>query len=131
MDDGTWNFGNTFVFGSLYPGQPTATGLGLLSLSLTTDGPTQLHRKSFEYLEALLPTTRAAASLCWGILGLRAWNRRPDASETWLGESYERSRQRSNPVLQIAFLVLASGERALPVLGVSRFGDGGSGSTTE
>jgi hypothetical protein len=115
MEDGTWNFGNTTVFGHLYPSQPTATGLGLLAL--WSDTANELHQRGCEYLQTILPTTRSAASLCWGLLGLDIGNRRPESAEIWLSESFAKSRKRSNPILQIAYLLLASGKRALPLLG--------------
>lgn len=120
MDNGTWNFGNTTVFGSYYPSQPTATGLGLLAASLWSDKLNALNAQGCDYLETTLPTTRAAASLCWGLLGLEIWNRRPHEDESWLSESFEKSLKRSNSNLQVAYLLLATGELALPVLGLQR-----------
>lgn len=114
---GTWNFGNTTVFGNSYPPQPTATGLGLIARSLETSKPDRLIQLAIEYLQDVLPSVRSAASLCWGLQGLACWDVRLQESPLWLAEAFEKSLIRSNPVLQVALTLLGSGTRTLSVIG--------------
>ncbi|MBD3675111.1 MAG: terpene cyclase/mutase family protein [Planctomycetaceae bacterium] len=114
---GTWNFGNTTVFGNRYPPQPTSTGLGLIARSLETSMPDQQIQLAIEYLKGVLPSVRSAASLCWGLQGLACWDVRLQESSLWLAEAFEKSLTRSNPILQVALTLLGAGNRTLSVIG--------------
>jgi hypothetical protein len=115
---GGWNYGNSQVFGTDLRPQPGPTGLALLALA-RTDGPqTPQIERGCAYLERVLTATRAPQSLCWGILGLAACARRPEAADDWLESAMEKALTRSDRSVQLAYLLLASAPRALQVLGI-------------
>src|SRR4029077_10631101 len=81
---GGWNYGNSAVFGADLRPQPATTGMALLALAGVEDFDGPLVQQGCEYLEAILPTTRAPQSLCFGTLALTAWDRRPREADDWL-----------------------------------------------
>lgn len=112
IESGGWNCGNKATFGRVLRPQPAPTGLALLALART--GPCgDIAEKAIEYLLATLPGVRAAESLGWGLLGLRAWERRVDDADRWLTESFERVVARPDAAPRLALLLLASGEHAM------------------
>ncbi|HEY3964130.1 MAG TPA: hypothetical protein VGM05_06210 [Planctomycetaceae bacterium] len=119
---GGWNYGNSAVFGTDLQPQPAPTGLALLALSGIEDAESPLVTQSCEYLEAILPTTRAPQSLCYGTLALTAWNRRPHGADDWLRAAHDRAARSSNCIAQLAYLLLAAGERSLELLGCTAIG---------
>ena len=75
VDTGGWNCGNKATFGRALRPQPAPTGLALLTLAQTPGEPrSPLVDRAIRYLTATLPGVRAAWSLGWGLLGLRAWS---------------------------------------------------------
>lgn len=116
---GGWNYGNSAVFGADLRPQPAPTGMALLALAGVEDFDAPIVQQSCEYLEAILPTTRAPQSLCFGTLALTAWNRRPRESDDWLRAARARAARRSNSIGQLAYLLLAAGTRSLELLGAS------------
>lgn len=114
---GGWNYGNSSIFGTDLSPQPAPTGLALLALSGAEDFDSPIVTRSCEYLEAILPTTRAPQSLCYGALALAAWDRRPTDTDDWIVASRERASRSSNCVAQLAYLLLAAGDRSLELLG--------------
>jgi hypothetical protein len=115
---GGWNYGNSTVFGADLRPHPAPTGLALLALAGIDDPDAPLVALSCDYLESILPTTRAPQSLCFGILALEAWGRRPAEADTWLEAAHDRAVRRSDSIAQIACLLLATGSRSLALLGV-------------
>jgi hypothetical protein len=116
LPGGAWNFGNRAMFGAVYPPQLASTGFALLAL--TADEPVS---KRFEggcrYLRRALPGVRAPRSLAWGLMGLDAWDQRPDEADHWLANSYAWVRRsRANP-LDLAQLILAARHRTIGLLG--------------
>jgi hypothetical protein len=112
---GGWNYGNTVVFGHTLRPQPAPTGLALLALaacgaSRGDVGP------SLAYLRDVLPGIRAASSLGWGVLGLRAWGEAPAASSEWLAESAAACLARDDAAPRLGLLLLASAESGLDLL---------------
>ena len=69
-------------------------------------------------LEAMLPDVRSGQSLCWGLLGLAAWGRRPSDADHWLSEAAALINQRSTPAPELAYLLLAAGSHSLQLLGL-------------
>lgn len=114
LPSGGWNLGGTFVFGTELRPRPGTTGLALLALAGTRRHD-RIVTAACEYLEAALKSIRAPQSLCWGTLGLRAWGRSEDVHRAWLEESFERLENNGSPI-QIAYLLLASGQNALTLL---------------
>jgi hypothetical protein len=115
---GGWNYGNKAVFGHPLRAQPAPTGLGLLALS-GVDARDPAVDLAVTFLRELLPTVRAAVSLGWGLLGLRAWGETPEGSDRWLAESYSTLTGRPDAVLKLACLLLAVGEESGALLGRS------------
>lgn len=109
---GGWNYGNTSAFGHPLRPQPGPTGLALLALS-RRDGRTAAVGRAIDYLSETLPGVRASASLGWGLLGLRAWGRAPDAAGRWLAEAYRRASGRPDAAPKLALLLLAGGDDAI------------------
>jgi hypothetical protein len=116
---GGWNYGNSTVFGADLRPQPAPTGMALLALAGVEDFDSPLIQLGCEYLEAILPTTRAPQSLCFGTLALTAWDRRPLAADDWLIAARAGAARRSNSIAQLAYLLLAAGTRSLELLGAT------------
>lgn len=104
--EGGWNYGNNAVFGRSLRPKPGSTGLTLLALAGTTTETPAISR-ACEYLERTLPTIRSGMSLGLGILGLAAWKRRPPTCDVWLQESWQRTRERNDATISLAWLLLA------------------------
>ncbi|WP_237722429.1 prenyltransferase/squalene oxidase repeat-containing protein [Singulisphaera acidiphila] len=115
LPDGGWNYGNRSAFGNVLRAQPGPTGLALLALA-EADGSSKVVEKGVQYLRKTLPTTRAPASLGWGVLGLRSWKEDAAESNLWLAESYQRTAGRPDAAMRLALLLLAGGEASLPLL---------------
>ena len=116
---GGWNYGNSTVFGADLRQQPAPTGLALLALAGIDDADSGIVERSCHYLETILPTTRAPQSLCFGILALAAWGRRPVAADDWLMAAHDGAARSSNSIAQLACLLLAAGARSLDLLGIT------------
>ncbi len=116
---GGWNYGNSTVFGADLRPHPAPTGLALLALAGTDDADSVIVERSCDYLATILPTTHAPQSLCFGILALAAWERRPAEADDWLRAAHDRAARWSNSIAQLACLLLAAGERSLDLLGVA------------
>jgi hypothetical protein len=116
IGSGGWNYGNNAAFGRELRPQPGPTGLALLALA-GVDGQTEAVSRAIRYLQEVLPGTRAAQSLCWGVLGLRAWDCCPDGADGWLARAFEDPLHSQSSPLRSAYLLLAAGERSLVLLG--------------
>jgi hypothetical protein len=112
---GGWNYGNKSVFGRALRPQPGPTGLALLALAARGEWTSGVPA-ALDYLRGTLPSLRAAVSLGWGVLGLRAHQACPAEAESWLAEAYEHGWGRPGSVLGLAVLILAAGENALRLL---------------
>jgi hypothetical protein len=113
---GGWNYGNKAVFGRPLRAQPGPTGLALLALAGT--GPRDpLIERAIGSLGRTLPGTRAANSLGWGVLGLRAWGEAPEQAGDWLSESYQSVTGRPDASPRLAPLILAAADGSLPLFG--------------
>jgi hypothetical protein len=119
---GGWNYGNNVAFGRELRPQPAPTGLALLALA-GVDRRAGVVERAIRYLHAALPGTRAPQSLCWGVLGLRAWGCCPDAAGGWLGEACEQALRRDDLAARSAHLLLAAGGRSPELLGLSPEGE--------
>jgi hypothetical protein len=108
--DGGWNYGNSRVFGRTLRAQPGPTGLALLALA-GTDGSSAVAARAIDYLLATLPSTRSAASLGWGLMGLKAWGRSPPDAEAWLEDVAQRTLHGEATAPRLAYLLLSEGAR--------------------
>jgi hypothetical protein len=115
IPQGGWNYGNKTVFGQSLRPQPGPTGLALLALAARGDC-TPAVPAALESLRGTLPNLRAAVSLGWGVLGLRAHHACPPEAEAWLAEAYQRCTCRPDSVMSLALLLLAAGEGALSLI---------------
>lgn len=109
---GGWNAGNKATYGRALRPYPATTGLALLALA-GSGRRDAVVENAVKYLLATLPGVRAAESLGWGILGLRAWGRAPVDADRWLAESFERVASRVDAAPRLALLLLAAGGRSL------------------
>ncbi len=116
LANGGWNIGNTAIYGSNLRPQPDLTGLALLALS-GTQVADDIVTKACGCLQQALPGIRSARSLCWGVLGLTAWEQRPMEAEQWLAEAFPSAAPRPDPSMQLAYLLLASTPLSLAILG--------------
>src|SRR5205807_2265831 len=112
---------NSVVFGRDLRPQPAPTGLALLALA-GVGGRSAIVERAIRYLHQELPETRAAQSLCWGVLGLRAWGCCPEAAASWLAQGFDQALRQvdanSTSSRRWAYLLLAAGERSLELLGL-------------
>jgi hypothetical protein len=115
---GGWNYGNNAAFGRDLRPQPAPSGLALLALA-GVEGHSSTVEAAIAYLRDSLPGTRAPQSLCWGALGLKAWNCCPAAASEWLEEAFAETVRNRDPGSRLAHLLLAAGERSLDVVGVA------------
>jgi hypothetical protein len=115
---GGWNYGNSAAFGRDLRPQPAPTGLALIALAGIEDR-CEVVVRAVGYLHEVLPSTRAAQSLCWGVLALRAWECCPDAADGWLARAFEQTLSRHDASPRLAHLLMARGNRSLEVLGLA------------
>ena len=87
---GGWNYGNKAVYGTALRPQPGPTGLGLLALAAGDLRESPAAAPAIAYLRRVLPATHAAASVGWGVLGLRAHDACPPEADSWLSSAYDR-----------------------------------------
>jgi hypothetical protein len=107
LPGGGANYGNTIVLGQ--PLLPHVQPTGLAMMALAGEGYKDRRVElSLEYLERELLRTTATASLCYGILGLAAHDRKPRESEAWLQRAYERFAGQSGSPYQLALISLAT-----------------------
>jgi hypothetical protein len=114
---GGWNYGNRAAFGHDLRPQPGPTGLALLALA-RTEVPAESIEPAIAYLLHTLPETSAPLSVCWGVLGLRAWDRLPGEAEEWLARALAQALRQPPLGARLAHLLLAAGPRSLELLGM-------------
>ncbi len=113
---GGWNMGANSIYGKSLRPMPAETGIALMTIK-GTEGSDVIADKACSYLLRTLPRLRSAQSLCWGLLGLTAWSVRPPDAEQWIAEAFSQSVSHSDLAPQLAYLLLASSERSLFLLG--------------
>jgi hypothetical protein len=113
--EGGWNYGNKAVFGRALRPQPAPTSIALLALAACRCRAFAVNR-ALDYLRATLPNLRAAISLGWSVLALRAHGACPAPAWSWLAEAYAQCSGRPDATVGIALLLLAAGERGTELL---------------
>lgn len=90
LPKGGWNYGNTTVFNRELLPMPESTGIALAALA----GRTSYEKisRSIDYAESQLSKTRSPNSLGWLILGLSAWNHRPETAAEMIHECLDRQK---------------------------------------
>jgi hypothetical protein len=106
---GGWNYGNTIVFGHVLRPHPGPTGIALMALAAAGAGDCRAVAPAIDYLRRALPTIRAAASLGWGILGLKAHGVCPPDADAWLEEAYGHCTGRRDAIVGLSLLLLSAG----------------------
>jgi hypothetical protein len=115
---GGWNVGNNVVRGRVLRPQCAPTGLALLALAAHGCPADSRIRDACRYLQTALPNTRAPASLCWGILALRAWRTVLQRADQLLQLSFQKVMDRGSTPPLLAYLLLASQRRTLQTLSI-------------
>jgi hypothetical protein len=123
LDAGGWNYGNKSVFGRELRPQPAPTGLALLTLA-GIGATSPMIANAVRYLRETLPGVRAAASLGWGLMGLRAWGETITSGDDWLSESFARAQGRPDAAPKLACLLLGASEASLGLFGRSELRHG-------
>lgn len=107
LPDGGWNYGNTVVLGNTLRPHLQPTGLALIALADEAEAVDRF-QPSIEYLYDSLDERTATASLCYGLMGLEAQERRPAEGQKWLKSSYHRTLDRDGSPYKLALIVLAA-----------------------
>lgn len=106
LTGGGWNYGNTRVLESSLRPFPATTGLALAALSdEPIDGRVE---RALAYLRMELEGVRSPISLCWGLIGLNAFDARPSEADTWLEQAASRRLESMPNALLDALLLLAA-----------------------
>jgi hypothetical protein len=89
LPGGGCNYGNTSVLGQMLRPHLQPSGMLLLAIGAEHD-PSGRVTKSIEYVAQGVSAEATTASLCWGLIGLAAVDRRPAAADEWLLRAYKR-----------------------------------------
>jgi hypothetical protein len=107
LPKGGWNYGNTSVFGQELHSMPGPTGIALQALAGLV--PREKIEKSLIYLKTTVIKLYTPFALGWSLLGLSAWNERPDNSQALILLSIERQKRYGTfSTSLLSLLVLAS-----------------------
>jgi hypothetical protein len=101
------NFGSTVVLGQPTLPQVESTGLAMLALAGEANTDPRVE-KSLRYLEQEISTRTTTASLCYGLMGLTAHDRRMGSAESLLSSALERELARGASAFKLALVALAS-----------------------
>jgi len=104
---GGCNYGNTEVLGQTLLPHVQPTGLAMLALAGEVDVRGRIEH-SLSYLTHSLSARTTTASLCWGLLGLTAHDRRPADADLWLESAYGRTARRDRSPHKFALLAWAA-----------------------
>jgi len=108
LENGGCNYGNTMVLGQSTRPHVQPTGLAMLALAGEPANDPRIDR-SLDYLERQLTEETTTASLCFGLLGLTAHQRRPKNAEALLQHAFERDlKHNSSNCYKLALLTLAA-----------------------
>ena len=92
--------------------QPGPTGLALLALSALEMTTHPVVAPAIAYLRHVVPTTRAAASVGWGVLGLAAHDACPSEADAWLDQAHARCVSRPDATAGLGLLLMAAAAEA-------------------
>jgi hypothetical protein len=100
------NFGSTVVLGQPTLPQVESTGLAMLTLA-GEDITDPRIEQSLQYLEQNISPRTTTASLCYGLMGLTAHNRRIAKADSLLAEALERELTRGPSAFKLSLIALA------------------------
>jgi len=107
LENGGCNYGNTMVLGQSTRPHVQPTGLAMLALAGESTNDPRVDR-SLDYLEQQLTEETTTASLCFGLLGLTAHQRRPKNAEALLQHALRQDlNHHSSNCYKLALLTLA------------------------
>jgi hypothetical protein len=115
LSTGGCNFGNTVVLGQSLRPQIEPTGITLVALAGEQINDPRIEL-SLRYLADTISAETTPISLSYGLLGLTAHHRRPDAATQWLDATYRRTVKRDAAPLALALLVLAAQGNSCPLI---------------
>ena len=107
LPTGGCNYGNTVVLGQLLRPHLQPTGLCLWAIARMGNTDPRI-AASIRYLESELGPHTPTASLCYGLLGLAAHDRRPATADGWLAAAAARTLKRDPSAHKLALLALAA-----------------------
>jgi len=110
LPEGGCNYGNTFVLGQLTLPQVQPTGIAMLALADEATHDPRVE-KSLRYLESNIGPETTTSSLCFGLMALSAFERRPASSKQLLQEACQRTLERGESCYKVALLLLALHEQ--------------------
>lgn len=106
LPTGGSNFGSTVVLGQPTLPQVESTGLAVLTLSGENLADSRIE-KSLRYLEQNIDARTTTASLCYGLMGLTAHNRRIPNADSLLAAALDRELNRGPSAFKLALIALA------------------------
>jgi hypothetical protein len=120
LADGGWNYGNVSVFGRPLRPMPHSTGIALSALAGRV--PQESVASSIAYLQKHLHRWPTPFSLSWSILGLSAWDQRPEHAEDRIVQCLSRQTVYGTcDTVNLALLILSFlGKRGLANLIMER-----------
>ncbi|WP_197530673.1 hypothetical protein [Bythopirellula polymerisocia] len=107
LPTGGSNYGSTLVLGQATLPQVQSTGLAMLALAGEENSDPRVEA-SLKYLEETLGPMTTTSSMCYGLLGLTAHNRRPPQADDFLQQSLEREVSRGTCEYKLALISLAA-----------------------
>ena len=107
LPGGGCNYGNTMVLGQMLRPHVQPTGIALLALAGEEDSSGRIAR-SVAWLRRSLGPQTTAASLAWGLLGLRAHGVTIAEADAWLERAGQRAIERDRPPHKLALLLWAA-----------------------
>jgi hypothetical protein len=104
---GGCNYGSTMVLGQYTLPQVEATGVAMLALAGEANTDPRVE-KSLIYLEKNISSETPTASLCYGLMGLTAHDRRPALADSWIAAAIDRQISGESSAFKLALLALAA-----------------------
>lgn len=105
LTQGGWNYGNTSVFDQELRPLPDSTGMALAALSGRIESGLG---KSLSYLNEKVVDLSTPLSLAWGIIGLSAYNLRPDGITDLIARCLDKQKLFGNyDTIHLSLLVIA------------------------
>ncbi|MBX3411840.1 MAG: hypothetical protein KF708_03915 [Pirellulales bacterium] len=115
LPSGGANYGNTYVLHQELRPQVAPTGVTMMALAQLPAADARVNA-SLDYLTHTLGPHEAAISLAWGLLGLAAFRRVPEAAGTWLRMSAVRTLSGGREPIRLAALALAAPLQESPLI---------------
>jgi hypothetical protein len=107
LPTGGCNYGNTVVLGQVLRSHMQSTGIVLLALAGESDAEGKCAR-AVKYLQGELSAKTTTSSLCWGLLGLAAFQESPPAAQEWLAAAGGQALAGEASPHKLALLALAA-----------------------